>query len=172
MGITVDMVKELREKTGAGVMDCKRALEDAQGDMQKAMAILRERGLAKAAQKANRQAKQGLIEPYIHAGGRIGVLVELNCETDFVARLPEFKALAHDIAMQIAATNPQYISINDVPLEVKENTPPENLAEACLLSQPFIRQPDITIGDLINEKIAVIGENIRVSRFVRFELGA
>lgn len=172
MEITVDMVKELREKTRAGVMDCKRALQEAQGDMQKAMDILWERGLAKAAQKADRQAKQGLIEPYIHAGGRIGVLVELNCETDFVARLPEFKALAHDIAMQIAATNPQYISINDVPLEVKENTPPETLAEACLLSQPFIRQPDITIGELLKEKIAIIGENIRVSRFVRFELGA
>src|SRR5512137_1517490 len=124
MEITASMVKELRDKSSAGVMECKRALQECGGDMKKATDLLREQGLSKAAKKAERVALQGIIEPYIHAGGRIGVLVELNCETDFVARMPEFKALAHDIAMQVAATNPQYLCVADVPESVrKENTP-------------------------------------------------
>lgn len=172
MEITALMVKELREKSSAGVMDCKRALQECQGDMTKAAELLREQGLATAAKKATRVARQGLIEPYIHAAGRIGVLVELNCETDFVARLPEFKALAHDIAMQVAATNPQYVGMDQVPAEVLATTPKAELEPLCLMNQPFIRQADITIEKLITEKVATIGENIRVGHFVRFELGS
>jgi len=191
------MVKELREKTGAGVLDCRKALEYAQGDYEKAVRYLREKGLATAQKKAGRATGQGIIEAYIHAGARIGVLVELNCETDFVARTDEFKALAHDIAMQVAAARPEYVSPEDVPAEVvereraiyraqaeAEGKNPRALdsivegrlkkwyAEFCLLSQPFIKNPDQTVQDVINEKIAKIGENIRVRRFVRFELGA
>jgi len=171
MEITAALVKQLRDKTSAGVMECKRALQDCQGDLAAAALLLNEQGLAKAARKSARLAKQGMIEPYIHAGGRIGVLIELNCETDFVARLPEFKSLAHDIAMQVAATNPQYVSTGDVPADVQEVTSAQALAELCLLSQPFIRQPDVTVHQLITQKVATIGENIRVGRFVRFELG-
>src|SRR5512137_2392348 len=137
MEITASMVKELRDKSSAGVMECKRALQECEGDMKKAADLLREQGLSKAAKKAERVVRQGLIEPYIHAGGRIGVLVELNCETDFVARMPEFKALAHDIAMQIAASNPQYLTLADVPADIKENNSADAVAEMCLLSQPF-----------------------------------
>jgi elongation factor Ts len=171
MEITASMVKELREKTNAGVMECKRALQSCGGNIQQASEILREQGLAKAVKKLERVARQGLVEPYIHAAGRIGVLVELNCETDFVARMPEFKALAHDIAMQIAATNPQYLSLADVPADVKANNGADTVAELCLLSQAFIREPGLTIEKLITGKVATIGENIRVSRYVRFELG-
>jgi elongation factor Ts len=171
MEITASMVKELREKTNAGVMECKRALQDCSGNLQQATEILREQGLARAAKKLERVARQGLVEPYIHAAGRIGVLVELNCETDFVARMPEFKALAHDIAMQIAASNPQYLCLADVPADVKESNSPEAVAEMCLLSQPFIREPGLSIEKLITAKVAAVGENIRVSRYVRFELG-
>lgn len=200
MEIPAAMVKDLREKTGAGVMDCKAALQGCNGDFEKAVAYLREKGLAAAAKKASRVANQGVIEAYIHAGGRIGVLVELNCETDFVARLPEFKELAHEIALQIAAMRPLYLSPEEVPAEVieqeKENyrtliaqesdkpKPPKVVeqeagklqkfyAEFCLLSQPYIRDEThkLTIKDLITEKVAKIGENIKVRRFVRYELG-
>jgi elongation factor Ts len=196
------MVKDLREKTGAGVMACKAALQACNGDFEQAVVHLREKGLAAAAKKASRVANQGVIEAYIHAGGRIGVLVELNCETDFVARLPEFKELAHEIALQIAAMRPLYLSSEDVPAEVieqeKENyrtliaqessqpEPPETVenmvesklqkfyAEFCLLAQPYIRDEThkLTIKDLITDKVAKIGENIKVRRFVRYELGA
>jgi elongation factor Ts len=159
-------VKELREKTGAGVMECRRTLEEAGGDVRRAEEILRERGEAQAAKKAGREASQGVIDCYIHGGGRIGVLVEVNCESDFVARNEDFRAMAHDIAMQIAAMNPQYISPEEVPADVEGDR--EQLA---LLSQSFIKSPDRTIRDLITEKIAKLGENIRVRRFVRYEVG-
>jgi len=194
--ISAEMVKELREKTGAGMMDCKRALTDANGNMEKAVELLRERGLAKAAKKASRVAAEGLVESYIHGNGRIGVLVEVNCETDFVARNEEFKQLAKDIAMQIAAANPKYISREDIPQEViekerailkqqaiNEGKPAQVVdrivdgriekffEEVCLLEQGWIRNPDIKIKDLITEKIAKIGENIVIRRFARFEKG-
>jgi elongation factor Ts len=172
MEISASQVMQLREKTNAGVMDCKRALQQCEGDINKAAEVLREQGLAKAAKKAERVARQGLIEPYIHAAGRIGVLVELNCETDFVARMPEFRALAHDIAMQVAATKPRYLALADVPEDVKAENSAAQLVEMCLLSQPFIREPGLTIEKLITDRVATIGENIRVGRFVRFELGA
>ncbi len=167
MDISASAVKELREKTGAGVMECKRALVEAKGDMDKAIEILRQAGLARAEKKAERVASQGVIDAYIHAGGRIGSMVELNCETDFVARNEEFRALAHDIAMQVAATAPSYISAQDVPEEQKAQA-----AELALLEQPFIKDPKRTIGDVIKDKIAKFGENIVVRRFVRYELGA
>ena len=163
--ITTAMVKELREQTGAGVMDAKRALEQTGGDMVKAMAILREQGLARAAKKAERVAGQGLVEAYVHAGGRIGAMVEVNCETDFVARTDDFKRLAHDIAMQIAATSPR--AVGNEPQE--EEQPP---VEEVLLKQPFIKDPSITIEDLVKNSIAKLGENIVIRRFARFELGA
>ncbi len=167
MDISANAVKELREKTGAGVMECKRALVDAKGDMDKAMEILRQAGLARAEKKAERVASQGVIDAYIHAGGRIGSMVELNCETDFVARNEEFKALAHDIAMQVAATAPSYISAQEVPDDQKGQ-----VAELALLEQPFIKDPKRTISDIIKDKIAKFGENIVVRRFTRYELGA
>lgn len=194
--ITAEMVKELREKTGAGMMDCKKALEDAGGDMDKAIELLRERGLAKAAKKASRVAAEGIVESYIHGNGRIGVLVEINCETDFVARNEEFRQFAKDIAMQIAAANPKYVSREEVPLDVIEKEKailrqqalnegkPENVVdrivegrlekffeEVCLLEQPWIKNPDMKIKDLLTEKIAKIGENIVIRRFARFERG-
>ena len=194
--ITAEMVKELREKTGAGMMDCKKALEDAGGDMDKAIELLRERGLAKAAKKASRVAAEGIVESYIHGNGRIGVLVEINCETDFVARNEEFRQFAKDIAMQIAAANPKYVSREEVPPEVIEKEKailrqqalnegkPENVVdrivegrletffeEVCLLEQPWIKNPDMKIKDLLTEKIAKIGENIVIRRFARFERG-
>ncbi|BCS80756.1 translation elongation factor Ts [Anaerocellum diazotrophicum] len=194
--ITADMVKELREKTGAGMMDCKKALEDAGGDMDKAIELLRERGLAKAAKKALRVAAEGIVESYIHGNGRIGVLVEINCETDFVARNEEFRQFAKDIAMQIAAANPKYVSREEVPVDVIEKEKailrqqalnegkPENVVdrivegrlekffeEVCLLEQPWIKNPDMKIKDLLTEKIAKIGENIVIRRFARFERG-
>lgn len=194
--ITPEQVKELRERTGAGVMDCKKALTESNGDMEKAIVILREKGLAKAAKKAGRVAAEGIIDSYIHGNGRIGVLVEVNCETDFVARNDEFKGLVKDIAMQIAAANPKYISRDDVPRDVisKEREilkiqavnegKPEHIAEKivdgriekfyeenCLMDQPYIRDPDKKISQLIMEKIAIIGENITVSRFTRYERG-
>jgi elongation factor Ts len=160
------MVKELREATSAGVMDAKRALEEAQGDMTKATAILREKGLAAAAKRAERETSQGMVDSYIHAGGRIGVLVEVNCETDFVAKTDEFKALARDIAMQIAAMNPQVVSAEDRTPELEG--PDE---EVVLLAQPFIKDASKTIGDMVKDAIAKTGENVRVRRFVRYELG-
>jgi len=195
MPVTAEMVKELRETTGAGVLDCKKALEATNGDMDQAQQILREKGLAKAAKKAGREAKEGLIEAYIHMG-KVGALVELNCETDFVARTPEFKELAHDLAMQVVAASPQYVKPEDIPPEVVENEKriyraqlaeqgkPEHVVEkiiagklqkfyeqVCILNQPFIKDQDKTVQDVITEKIAVIGENIVLRRFVRLELG-
>jgi len=164
--IPTETVKELREKTGAGIMDCKRALVEAKGDFEKASEFLNKQGLAIARKKADRVANQGIIETYIHQGGRIGVIVEVNCETDFVARTSEFRELAHDIALQIAAMSPQFISAEDVPSETETNP-----TETCLLLQPFVKDPSKTIQDIITETIAEVGENIKVRRFSRFELG-
>ncbi|MBP2642452.1 MAG: Elongation factor Ts [Firmicutes bacterium] len=194
--ITAEMVKELRERTGAGMMDCKKALTETQGDMDKAVDFLREKGLAAAAKRAGKVAAEGVIEAYIHGGGRIGVLLELNCETDFVAKTDDFKALARDIAMQVAASNPSYVRKEEVPAEVLEHErevlraqalnegKPANIAEkmvqgrvekyykeVCLLEQPYIKDPDKTVSQLISEKIAKIGENISVRRFVRYQVG-
>lgn len=194
MAITVDMVKELRERTGAGVLDCRNALQEVGGDFDKAATLLRKKGLAIAAKKADREAKEGLVEAYIHGGGRLGVLLELNCETDFVARTADFQELAHDLAMQIAATNPQYLTPQDMPTDVVEglrqrereqvegDKPYEVVErilegklkkyyqEVCLLEQPFIKDESVVIGELITAKIAKLGENIKVRRFARFEL--
>jgi elongation factor Ts len=164
--ISVTQIKELRDKTSAGVMECKRALEEAKGDMERAAEILRQRGLALAEARAHRSTTQGLVECYIHAGGRIGAMVELNCETDFVARTDAFKALAHDLAMQVAATGPLSISPDDL-LPGTEGDP----NEICLFLQPYIRDPSRTIQELISEAIAQTKENIQVRRFARFELG-
>ena len=166
MQISANTVKELREKTGAGVMECKKVLDETNGDIEKATDILKERGLALAEKKSNRAANQGLIECYVHHGGQIGVLVEINCETDFVARTDEFKELSHDIAMQIAAMAPQYIQEEDIP-EGSETDPQAN----CLLLQPYIKDPTKNIKDIITETIAKVGENIKVRRFCRYELG-
>ncbi len=166
MQITAAMVKECRERTGAGVMECRNALAQADGDLSKAESLLKEKGLAKAEKKAGRSTTQGVIDCYIHAGGRIGALIELNTETDFVARTDEFKSLAHELCMQIAALSPKYIGDGDVP-EGAELNPQED----CLLKQPYIKDPSKTIQDLITETIAKVGENIKVRRFVRFVLG-
>ena len=193
--ITAAAVKELREQTGAGFMDCKRALEEAGGDMAKAVAALREKGLAAAAKKAGREAREGLVSSYIHQGGRLGVLIEVNCETDFVARTEEFQKLVRDLAMQVAGLAPTYVDADSIPAEVLEARKAELLAdpatqgkpedvrvkivegqlakwykEVCLLDQPF-RDEDRAVRDLVTEKIATIGENIRVRRFTRFALG-
>lgn len=177
MVITADQVKQLREKTGAGIMDSKRALQETEGDMGKAESLLKAQGLAKAGRKSDREALQGVIEPYVH-GGRIGALVEVNCETDFVARTPDFKALAHDIAMQVAAMNPRYISRDTVPeadlpkLEADFGSREDAFKATVLLDQTFIRDSKSTIGDLVKNGIATLGENIQITRFSRFELGA
>jgi len=160
------MIKELRNQCGAGIMECRNALLEVEGDVERALQILKEKGLLKAEKKADRVTTQGLIEAYIHTGGRVGAMVEVNCETDFVARTDEFKELAHDLAMQVAALSPQYISEEELPKEA--DVEPQG---ACLLQQPFIRDPDRTVRDVIVEVIAKVGENIRVSRFSRFELG-
>ena len=194
--ITAEMVKELRERTGAGMMDCKKALTDTQGDMDKAVDYLREKGLAAAAKRAGKVAAEGVVEAYIHGGGRIGVLLELNCETDFVAKTDDFKALARDIAMQIVASNPSYVRREEVPAEILEHErevlraqalnegKPAHIAEkmvegrvekyykeVCLLEQLYIKDTDKTISQLITEKISKIGENISIRRFVRYQLG-
>jgi len=196
MAVTAQMVKDLREETGAGMMECKKALDRTDGDVEKAKKILREEGIAKAEKKTDRATTAGKIESYIHMGGRIGVLLHLSCETDFVASNDAFSALAKELAMQIAATNPDYISIEDVPAEVVANEreilrnltikegKPENMADkivdgrinkfyeqVCLLEQPYIRDEKIKIKELIKQHIAKIGENIQVKRFVRFSLG-
>jgi len=193
--ITAQMVKELRERTGAGFLDCKKALEEANGNMEEAILILRKKGLAKAEKKVGRQTAEGLIGSYVHAGGKIGVLVEVNCESDFVARTEDFQTLVKEIAMQIAAMNPKYISPEDVPPEVLEREKEilreqviktgksgpvvEKIVEGklkkffeenCLLDQPYIRDPNLTVKELIAQAIAKLGENIRVRRFVRFQL--
>ena len=167
MEITTAMIKELRESAGAGVMDAKRALEEADGDMAKARAILRERGAAAAAKRADRETSNGVVESYIHAGGRIGGLGEVNCETDFVANTPDFRELARNIAMQVAAMNPQLIAVEERAEHEIEGTD----EEVCLLSQPFIKDGSRTIGNLVSDTVAKTGENIRVRRFVRYELG-
>jgi elongation factor Ts len=196
MAITAEMIKQLREQTGAGMMDSKKALEQFNGDMEKAAAWLREKGLATAAKKASRVAKEGIIEVYSHMGGRMAVMVEVNCETDFVARMPEFRQLAHDLALHIASAAPTYVAREDVPSDVvaaqitkykedalAEGKKPE-IAERIangrlekfyedhvLLEQPFIKDDKIKVKDLINDAIARCGENIVVRRFVRYQLG-
>jgi len=161
----LDAIKELREKTGLGIMDCKKALAECNGNLQSALEKLKAKGVALAEKKAERTLAAGLVEAYVHAGGRVAAIVEVNCETDFVARTPEFKALAHDIAMQVAAMDPKCVT----PQEVAEGKNPQ---EVCLLSQPFIKDPKKTIQDLIVELVAKVRENIGVRRFCRFELGA
>lgn len=173
--ITTAMVKELRDKTGAGIMDCRRALEEADGHVAKAEELLKARGVATAAKKAGRAANQGIVEPYIHLGGRIGALVELNCETDFVARNPDFKTLARELAMQVAAMNPRYVEASEIPEDVLSEYGGDRKKageELALLDQPFIRTPSRQVRDLITDSIGRIGENIVVRRFVRFEVGA
>ncbi|MBP8629336.1 MAG: translation elongation factor Ts [Negativicutes bacterium] len=194
--VTAAMVKELRELTGAGMMDCKKALTETEGNIEKAVDFLREKGLAAAAKKAGRVAAEGVVETYVHGGGRIGVMVEINCETDFVAKTDDFKSLAHDIALQIAAKNPMVVRREEVSEEVLEHErevlraqalnegKPANIVEKmivgriekyykeiCLMEQEFIKDPDKTISQLINEKIAKIGENITVRRFTVYQLG-
>ncbi|MBS4882013.1 translation elongation factor Ts [Peptoniphilus grossensis] len=195
MAITAALVKELREKSGAGMMDCKKALTETNGDMDKAIDFLREKGLASVAKKSSRIASEGLVDSYIH-GGRIGVLVEVNSETDFVAKNEEFKSFVRDIAMQVAAVAPKYVSREEVPAEEVEHerkvlteqargeNKPEHIIEKmvegrlekfyeeiCLLDQDFIKDPDKKIQDILNDLIAKIGENIKIRRFVRFEVG-
>jgi elongation factor Ts len=159
-------------------MECKRALEESGGNVQHAVDLLKQQGLAKAAKKAGRSASQGVVEPYIHAGGRIASLVEINCETDFVARTPDFKTLAHDVAMQIAAMNPQYVSEDEVPadaweaLEREHGSRAQALSAVSLLDQPFIKNPKSSIRDLVQAEIGKLGENIVIRRFARFEVGA
>lgn len=196
MAVDAKLVKTLREMTGAGMLECKAALEEANGDLEAAVEILRKKGIAKAAKKAGRETKEGIIHSYIHAGGRIGVLLELNCETDFVARNDLFKELANEIALQIAAMRPQYVKREDIPREVVEKEgeiareaamaegKPAHIAEkiaegklekfykeVCLYEQPYIKDDKKTIEEVIKEYIAKIGENIQVRRFCRFELG-
>lgn len=196
MEISANMVKDLRQATGAGILDCKKALEQQNGDFDKAVEYLREKGLAKAANKTSRATKEGLVEAYVHSGGRMGSLIEVTCETDFVARTPEFKELVHDLAMQVVASRPLYVKTEDVPEEVlekekaiyrvqvaEEGKPPQVVdrivegkvkkfyEEVCLLNQPCIKDSDKIVEQLILEMIAKLGENIVVKRFVRFELG-
>ncbi len=196
MEISASVVKELREKTGAGMMECKKALEACGGDMEKAIVYLRERGLSIAQKKSARTANEGLITSYIHSGGKIGVLVEVNCETDFVARNEDFKEFSKDIAMQIAAVKPLYVKREDVPADVinkekeiyatqaKATGKPEKVIEkivegklekfyeeVCLLDQPFIKDSNVKVKDLLTQLIAKIGENIQIKRFVRFQVG-
>jgi len=193
--ISAEKVKELRERTGAGFMDCKNALVEADGDVEKATAVLREKGLAAAAKKAGREAREGLVSSYIHPGGRVGVLIEVNCETDFVARTDEFQKLVRDLAVQVAALAPSYVDADSIPaadLEARKaelltdeatQKKPENIrpqivegqlkkwySQVCLYDQPF-RDEDRTVRDLVTEKISTIGENIRVRRFTRYALG-
>lgn len=195
MAISAQLIKELREKTGAGMMDCKKVLVETDGDIDKAIDLLREKGLASAEKKASRIASEGLVASYIHSG-RIGVLVEVNSETDFVAKTDEFKDFVKDIAMQVAASNPEYLCEEDVPQEAIDKEKevliqqalnegkPQHIAEkmvegrmhkfyerVCLLDQPFIKDPSITVNDLLKNKIAKIGENIKIRRFVRYEVG-
>ncbi|EKP93655.1 translation elongation factor Ts [Thermaerobacter subterraneus] len=196
MAVSAKQVAELRARTGAGMMDCKKALEEAGGDLDKAAQLLREWGMAAAAKKAGRETAEGLVHAYIHGQGRIGVLIEVNCETDFVAATDDFRQLVHELAMQVAATAPQYVRRDDVPAEVVEQErevlrrqaeaegKPAHIvdkivegrldkffSQVCLEEQPYIRDDSITVGDLIKQAIAKLGENIRVRRFVRFELG-
>ena len=196
MAVTAEMVRDLRDKSGAGIMDCKEALRESNGDMEGAIDYLRKKGLSKAAKKAGRTASEGVVSSYIHSGGKIGVLLEVNCETDFVARNEKFQGLVKDIAMHIAAVNPGYLAPEDVPSadlerekailteQAKESGKPENVIpkivegrlskfyeERCLLKQKFVKDPDTGIEDLIKAKISELGENIVIRRFVRYQLG-
>jgi len=196
MAVTIDMIKELREKTGSGMMDCKKALTEADGDMEKAIVWLREKGISSADKKMTRIAAEGIVDAYIHAGGRVGVLIEVNIETDFAAKNEDFKKMVRDIAMQVAAMSPRWVSKTDVPDEELEKEreivrnqalnegKPEKIVdkivdgriakfyeENCLLEQAFVKDDSKTIGTLVKEMIATIGENITVRRFVRFEMG-
>ncbi len=166
MEISVDQIKTLRELTGAGVMDCKKALQEAEGDLPKAQQILRAKGIAKAADKVGRETREGLVEAYIHSGSRIGALVEVNCETDFVSRLPEFRELAHQLAMQVVAMTPQYVDRSQMPAE--DSRDPE---EVCLLQQPYIKDDARVIQDLVTDLSVRVGEHLLVRRFARFALG-
>lgn len=197
MKITSQMVKELRDKTNAGMMDCKRALGETEGDMEKAVDLLRQKGLAVAQKRADRATSEGVVECYIHAGGKLGVMVEVGCETDFVAKTDDFSTFARDIAMHVAASNPVAVSREEVPADMVEREKeiykaqaldsgkPENIvekivtgkidkyiSEVCLLEQKFVKNPDLSIQDLLNELIAKMGENISVKRFARFQIGA
>lgn len=197
MDITLEMVKELREKTGAGVLDCKNMLVETGGDLEVAVERLREKGLAKAEKKMDRETSEGLIGYYVHPGERLVALAEVDCETDFVARTPEFVSFAHDMAMQVAASNPQYVSIEDIPEEVLaeqraeyrqqmvDEGKPERILDqivegkmrkfyeqACLVEQPFIKDEDKKVGELLKEMIVALGENIVLRRFCRLEVGA
>ncbi len=190
------MVKELREKTNAGMMDCKKALGETDGDMEKAVDLLRQKGLAVAAKRADRATSEGVVECYIHAGGKLGVMVEVGCETDFVAKTDDFKAFARDIAMHVAAVNPVAVSREEIPADLverekaiyvkqaQESGKPENIiekivsgkiekfiSEICLLEQKFVKNPDLSVQDLLNELVAKMGENISIKRFARFQVG-
>ncbi|MBC3888932.1 translation elongation factor Ts [Acetobacterium paludosum] len=196
MNVDAKLVKELRAKSGAGMMDCKNALVETDGNIEEAMIVLREKGLAATNKKSGRIAAEGIVESYIHMGGKIGVLVEINCETDFVAKTDGFKTFVKDVAMHIAATNPLYVTKEEVPDEEVEEEKeilrvqalnegkPEKIIEKmvegriskfykeiCLLEQPFVKNPDITIGDLVKEQIMAIGENVKIRRFARFQMG-
>ena len=196
MEINAAQVKELRDSTGAGIMDCKKALQESEGDIEKALRILREKGLAGAQKKSGRVASDGIIDSYIHLNSRIGVLLEVNCETDFVARNETFRAMVHDVAMHIAASSPLYVSPEDIPEDVLEQEreinrnralkegKPEKVVdkivegrlkkyyeEICLLEQPFVKDPEISIAELVQRTIAAVGENIVVRRFARFQVG-
>ncbi|MGD9100412.1 MAG: translation elongation factor Ts [Anaerolineae bacterium] len=193
---TTELIKQLRAATGAGVLDCRKALEQAEGDLEKATAYLREKGLAAAAKKTSREASEGIIEAYAHHGNRVAVLVEVNCETDFVANTPEFRSFAHDIALHVAAMSPLYMTIEDIPAEELERKKdfyrqealaqgkPEKIIEriiagrlkkfytdTCLMEQSFVKDDEVIIKDLVMEKIATLKENIVIRRFVRYELG-
>jgi len=195
MGIKIEDIKKLRVKTGVGIMDAKSALTEASGDLEKALEVLRKRGLSKASKRAGREAKEGIVSSYIHPGGRIGAMVELNCETDFVAKTDDFKNLAHDIAMQVAATDPEYATVEDVSEEVikkekriekeklQKEKKPENIIEkilqgkmenyykqAVLIKQVFIKDENKTVEDLIAEAVSKLGENIKIGRFSRFQI--
>ena len=196
MKITSQMVKELRDKTNAGMMDCKKALGETEGDLEKAVDLLRQKGLAVAAKRADRATSEGVVECYIHAGGKLGVMVEVGCETDFVAKTDDFQAFAKDVAMHIAAVMPVAVTRDEVPAEMvdrereiyvkqaKESGKPENiiekivtgklekyLSEICLMDQKFVKNPDLSIQDLLNELIAKMGENISIKRFAHFQIG-
>ena len=196
MEISAKMVKDLRDKTGAGMMDCKSALTESNGDMEKAVDILRTKGLSKAAKRAGRAANEGVVGSYIHMGGKIGVLVEVNCESDFVASNEDFQSFVKDVAMHIAASNPLFVDRDEVPEEMlerekdiyraqaKESGKPDKVidkivdgkvgkyyTEVCLLEQPFVKDTDLTVQDYLNNTIATIGENIIIRRFVRYQMG-
>ena len=166
MDIAIEQIKALRELAGAGIMECKKALEEAEGDVSKAEQILRDRGIVKVESKAGRETREGVVDAYIHSGSRIGAMVEVNCETDFVSRTPEFKELAHHLTMQVAAMAPEYVDRSEVPED-----DPRNPEETCLLQQPFIKDPTKVVHDLVTDLAARMGENIRVRKIARFALG-